>query len=178
MKPRSSPWALIVATDALPSGIAAGWLTCDPALSPDGKLLAYASDRGGKGVLDIWVQPATRNPPSQRVAPTAGKWPIPKSEWIDVTDGTQWDDKPRWSPDGGLLYFTSERDGYRCLWAQRLDPHTHRNVGAAFAVRHFHSGRRSMLNVGLSPLEVAVRPDRIVFVLGELTGNVRLTHLP
>lgn len=30
--------------------------SADPALSPEGKLLAFASDRSGKGNLDIWVQ--------------------------------------------------------------------------------------------------------------------------
>ena len=30
-----------------------------PALSPDGKLLAYVSDEGTDGSLDIWVQPLT-----------------------------------------------------------------------------------------------------------------------
>ena len=103
---------------------------------------------------------------------------FPKSEWISITDGTQWDDKPRWPPDGDLLYFTSERDGYRCLWAQRLEPRTRRPAGAPFAVSHFHSSRRSMLNVGLTSLEIAVAPDRIVFVQGDVTGNIWLTTLP
>jgi hypothetical protein len=112
------------------------------------------------------------------VAPATGAWPVPESEWIDVTDGSQWDDKPRWSPDGNLLYFTSERDGYRCIWAARLDPHTRHPIGAPFAVAHFHSSRRSMLNVALSELELAVGPDRIVFMQGEVTGNIWLAHLP
>jgi len=49
-----------------------------------------------------------------------------------------------WSPDGNLLYFISERDGFVCLWAQRLDPATKHPQGAAFPIRHFHTpGDRS-----------------------------------
>jgi hypothetical protein len=112
------------------------------------------------------------------IAPATGPWPIPESEWVPITDAKPWDDKPRWSPDGNLLYFTSERDGYRCIWAQRLDPHTRKPVGAPFTVYHSHSSRRSLLNVGLTPLEVAVGPDKIVFVQGEVTGNIWMASLP
>jgi serine/threonine protein kinase len=111
------------------------------------------------------------------VAPVSGAWPIPKSEWIAVTDGTQWDDKPNWSPDGNILYMTSERDGYRCLWARRIDPRTHRPIGDLFPVRHFHSSRRSLTNIALGPLELAVAPDRLVFGQGEITGNIWLVNL-
>ena len=31
-------------------------LTADPAISADGKLIAYASDRGSLGNLNIWIQ--------------------------------------------------------------------------------------------------------------------------
>ncbi len=43
-----------------------------------------------------------------------------------------------WSPDGGLLYFFSSRDGFRCIWAQRLHPTTKPPLEDPIAVRHFH----------------------------------------
>jgi serine/threonine protein kinase/Tol biopolymer transport system component len=111
------------------------------------------------------------------IGPATGDWPIPVSALKPIDDVTTWDDKPRFSPDGHLLYFTSERDGYRCLWARRLNPQTGEPEGAPFAVYHGHSSRRSMLNVGLTPLEVALGPDQIVFVQGEVTGNIWMAEL-
>ncbi len=92
--------------------------------------------------------------------------------WVAVTDGENLDDKPRWSPDGNLIYFTSERDGFRCIWAQRLDPATKRSVGPPFSVFHFHTSRRSLMNVGLGPLEISVARNALIFNLGEITGNI------
>ena len=42
--------------------------------------------------------------------------------WIRLTDGKQWDDKPRWSPDGKTIYFISDRDGFFNVWGIRFNP--------------------------------------------------------
>jgi hypothetical protein len=86
-------------------------------------------------------------------------------------------DKSRWSPDGNLLYYLSERDGFRCIRAQRLDPATKRPVGAPFDVYHSHSARRSLMNPALHFLEISLSLDRMVFNLEERTGNVWMAKL-
>jgi Tol biopolymer transport system component/predicted Ser/Thr protein kinase len=106
------------------------------------------------------------------VTPFRGEARQELSAWIPITSGDALDDKPRWSPNGNLMYLVSERDGFRCLWAQRLDPQTKRPIGDAFAVRHFHTSRRSLMNVGFGPLETSVARAAIVFNLGEITGNL------
>lgn len=74
------------------------------------------------------------------------------------------------SPDGNLLYFVSDRDGFRCIWAQRR-AQTKRPIDRPFAVYHFHqTSRRLSHNVGR--IGVAVARDKIVLALEELRGNV------
>ena len=68
--------------------------------------------------------------------------------WIPVTDGSHMDREVKWSPDGGVLYFLSERDGFRCIWAERLDRLTKRPSGDPFPVFHFHHSQQSLTNLG------------------------------
>jgi len=57
-----------------------------------------------------------------------------EKEWVTITDGSGFDIDANWSPDGSLLYFFSERDGFRCIWGQKLDPTSKTLLGAPFPV--------------------------------------------
>jgi hypothetical protein len=135
----------------------------DGRFSPDGKWMAFHA--------------LTKQTTAQVfVVPIDGGLPVPRQQWIAITDGGSEEIEPAWSPNGELLYFLSDRDGFRCIWARRLNATGKQPAGAAFAVRHFHRARRSLRRItrttGLIGLSVA--PGRMVFAFGELTGNIWL----
>jgi hypothetical protein len=92
-----------------------------------------------------------------------------RAQWIRIGEGTH----PWWSADGKLLYFLSSRDGFACLWAQRIAPGTGVPAGASFAAHHFHSRRvadPAVLGWGLAR-------DRFILPIEELTGNIWMARL-
>jgi eukaryotic-like serine/threonine-protein kinase len=99
----------------------------------------------------------------------------PEEDWIAISGDA---DAPSWSPQANLLYFWSDRDGSPCLWAQRLDPATKQSIGAPLNIQHFHSRGLSWKNLYLGAPTIAVARDKIVFNLGEQTGNIWMTNLP
>ena len=71
--------------------------------SPDGRFIAYSSDRGGD--FDIWVQQVSGGDPIQ----------------ITKAPGTDW--QPDWSPDGKYIAYRSESDGgstSRLHWVEKV----------------------------------------------------------
>ena len=66
-------------------------LAITPAVTPDGKLLAYASDRSGEGQLDIWLKQVAGGEP------------------VRLTDGPGSKVNPQFSPDGTRIYFLGGR---------------------------------------------------------------------
>jgi Tol biopolymer transport system component/tRNA A-37 threonylcarbamoyl transferase component Bud32 len=99
-----------------------------------------------------------------------------EEEWVRVTDGSGIDINANWSPDGNLLYFFSDRDGFRCIWAQRLEPSSKKPVGPAFTVYHSHDPSRAINNVKPELICMSVRSNEIVFPMGEITGNIWITE--
>src|SRR5262249_16266867 len=109
------------------------------------------------------------------IAPVRGDAVPGEAEWLPVTDGSGLDRNAVWSPDGSLLYFLSERDGFRCIWAQRLDHGAKRPVGAPFAVHHFHQARHSLMPAQeVSRIGLSVVRNKIIFSMAETRGNIWL----
>ena len=100
-----------------------------------------------------------------------------RSEWIEATDGSAFDVIPEFSPNGNLLYFQSQRDGSRCIWALRLDPVTKRPAGAPFPVCHFHSARQSPINLPTGTGSNPVARNKIAYISVERTGNIWMIKL-
>ena len=79
-------------------------LNVDPALSPDGSLLAYASDRAGTGGFDIWVQP------------------VGGSEPLRLTSDAADEAEPSFSPDGTEVVFSRRDTGLYVVGALGGEP--------------------------------------------------------
>ncbi len=129
--------------------------------SPDGRWVSFTA--------------ALDNSPNKKlfIAPIRNGQGAGEANWVPVTDGLQVDVNATWSADGNFLYFLSDRDGFRCIWAQHLAPTTKQPDGAAFPVRHFHNARESLTRVDRFDLVgLSAARQRLVFSVSDLTGNI------
>jgi serine/threonine protein kinase len=137
-------------------------------LSPDSKWVAFHSIDHATRTTQIWVA---------RV--DFGK-PQPHGQWIPITDGKTFAQDATWAPNGNMLYFASERDGFRCYWGQHLDPLTKNPVGEPFPVRHFHSARQTLRGASSSGYltRLSTGQGRVVFAMAEVRGSIWLEEKP
>jgi DNA-binding winged helix-turn-helix (wHTH) protein/Tol biopolymer transport system component len=118
-------------------------------------------------------------PPSQiLIAPVRHGTPGAEAEWIEVTDGQHSDDKPQFSADGNTAYFTSTRDGYLCVWAQKLDPVTKHPLGSPFAYEHFHNSAGHDGSNNQIASDMSVARDKILINLPEIHPAIWMTQMP
>jgi Tol biopolymer transport system component len=71
-------------------------IEADPAVSPDGTFVAFASDRAGS--MDLWLVDSRGGEP------------------LRVTSSDATDRSPAWFPDGAALLFVSDRTGQNDVW--------------------------------------------------------------
>ena len=123
-----------------------------------------------------WVVTGAIYPRQILLAPFRGEQEIPLSEWISVAEEVQQKRHPVWSPDGNLIYFLSDRDGFRCIYGQRLEPQTKRPRGTPIAVRHFHQTSQSLLQTDPSSIALSLGGGLLVFGMNEAKGNIWISE--
>jgi Tol biopolymer transport system component/DNA-binding winged helix-turn-helix (wHTH) protein len=98
-------------------------LQTEPTVSPDGTLIAYASNQSGN--FDIWVRP------------------LAGGEAYQLTNDPADDTQPDWSPDGKWIAFRSERS-----W---MDAGSQRSTGGLFRVSRADRRVERISPVGFAP---------------------------
>jgi hypothetical protein len=124
--------------------------------SPDGKWLCFnAHGTTGNSVVGV----ATASGSTDRL-------------WSRVTDGKAWADKPRWSPNGKMLYyFSSSEGGIYNLHGLKFDPAAGRTVGSPIQITSFESPART-ITPHLASGELGVAPGRLALPILEATGSI------
>jgi hypothetical protein len=122
-------------------------------VSPDSRWISFHTAR------QVWMAPLRPGDPP------------PESQWVAVHRVAENSAERAcgWSPDGRLLYLLLERDGFRDLYAQRIDPSRGVPVGEPFIVQHLHDPRRRW---GSTPFGNAIVSNAFVFSQVESTGTI------
>ena len=128
--------------------------------SPNGRFISFVYlPSGGQGY------------PAIAIAPAAGGG---ESTWRRVAPDQAWVDKPRWSPDGRLLYYLArDAQGRFHVWATRIDAATGAPEGRPFEV-----ARMDRPDLLISPemdrAEMSVTAKLIILTVRKLTGGIWL----
>lgn len=157
------------------------------------ELLSVASG----GVLDARLSPDDRwlvfvfappdRPIETYIAPV-GSASAPPETWLRIQTECSYDNclglisrnlhtmrpfSPVWDIEGDLLYYISNRDGYHCIWAQRLEPKTKQPQGAPYALHHIHRTEASAMSYGGGRrMFLAGARDKLIMPVWTITGNL------
>ncbi len=99
------------------------------------------------------------------VIPTAG------GAWRAITDGAWFDDKPRWGPDGRILYFVSNRTGIANVWGRRFDNSTGMPIGEPFPVTSFRSAQ-FQLTPRTVQMDIAITATHLLLPMSESRSEI------
>jgi Tol biopolymer transport system component/DNA-binding winged helix-turn-helix (wHTH) protein len=120
--------------------------------SPDGRWIVFEAELNNQSI--IYVTPATGGGP-----------------WTQITEGKHWDDKPRWSPDGRIIYYVSELKGFFNVWGIHFDPVKGKPEGEPFQVTTFDNPRLMVADV-MSTVGLTLTEDKLVVTVAQVSGSI------
>jgi Tol biopolymer transport system component/DNA-binding winged helix-turn-helix (wHTH) protein len=118
-----------------------------------------------------WIVFEATRPLTEGVESTLYVMPSAGEQWIRITDGKQWDDKPRWSPDGRTIYFVSRRGGFFNVWGIHFDPEKGRPAGEPFRVSAFERPNL-MVPQNIQPVELSITKNRLLLTVSKVSGGI------
>ena len=155
-------WLLPVADSRAPQGPAAQKIISDPSytlfqshFSPNGQWIVFEAIRNS----------------NQKVESTIYAVPISGGPWTRISGGKNWEDKPRWSPNGKAIYFVSNEGGLFNVWGIRFDPSKGKAVGEPFRVTAFENPSL-MVPKDIGAVDLSVTQDKLVVTVEERSGSI------
>jgi Tol biopolymer transport system component/DNA-binding winged helix-turn-helix (wHTH) protein len=122
--------------------------------SPDQRWIAFlAHDLMYNATSTVYVIPADGGP------------------WRAMTDGSAFDDKPRWGPEGRVLYYVSDRDGVKNVWGRRFDDTRGMPVGEPFPVTSFRSPQ-FLISPQAVQMDIAITATHLLIPMSESRGDI------
>ena len=97
--------------------------------------------------------------------------PVSGGAWRPMTEGVWFDDKPRWGPDGRVLYFVSNRTGIANVWGRRFDGATGTPVGEPFPVTSFRSAQ-FQLTPRTVQMDIAITATHLLLPMTESRSDI------
>lgn len=132
-----------------------GYGLWQPHISPNGRWIVFmeAQIRPSANGSTIYVIPANGGP------------------WVRVTDANHWTDKPRWSPDGKIIYYVGEKNGFLNVWGNHFDPVRGKPIGKPFRVTAFETPSL-MFPESIEPADISVAAGKLAVTLQESSGSI------